>query len=237
MNYDIRIEWGENNCSAYAPSLPGCVATGKTIADTAREMREAIAFHLDCMREDGDKIPRPKRGETGAAFLEIPAYSVSGGKRRDESILVPVDNPDWVVERLAGVRDSRFRSKKEKTEAFSISLGLRNIGAHGKAVKVSDVPVFESPVLHTWIAAESLHRAGIMPIKKRQRLLDAKGRPAIRDVGFALLSWGPWRTIDEVVFAHGDDPLTLGARTLEGLNVRVDAARKKLVAARPILVA
>ena len=57
--YIIIIESGERNCSAYAPDLPGCIATGKTIAETKRNMTEAIKAHLQFMRETGDPIPEP----------------------------------------------------------------------------------------------------------------------------------------------------------------------------------
>ena len=57
--YLIIIESGGRNCSAYAPDLPGCIATGKTIAETKRNMSEAIKAHLQFMRESGDPIPEP----------------------------------------------------------------------------------------------------------------------------------------------------------------------------------
>jgi predicted RNase H-like HicB family nuclease len=55
----VIIEKGEHNYSAYVPDLPGCVATGDTIAEVRREIREAIQFHLDGLREDGLPIPEP----------------------------------------------------------------------------------------------------------------------------------------------------------------------------------
>ena len=45
--------------SAYAPDLPGCIATGRTLEETRIRMRGAIEFHLRGMREDGDPIPVP----------------------------------------------------------------------------------------------------------------------------------------------------------------------------------
>jgi predicted RNase H-like HicB family nuclease len=57
MRYAIVIERAEGNYSAYVPDLPGCVATGDTLAEVESEMREAIAFHLDGLREDGLPIP------------------------------------------------------------------------------------------------------------------------------------------------------------------------------------
>jgi predicted RNase H-like HicB family nuclease len=59
MRYAVVFEWGEANYSAYVPDLPGCVAAGKTFEDTQRLIREAIALHLEGMREDGLPIPEP----------------------------------------------------------------------------------------------------------------------------------------------------------------------------------
>lgn len=59
MRYAIVIEKAENNYAAYVPDLLGCVATGQTVEETEREIREAIAFHLRGMREDGLPIPEP----------------------------------------------------------------------------------------------------------------------------------------------------------------------------------
>jgi predicted RNase H-like HicB family nuclease len=70
MQYTIIIEKGPRNYSAYAPDLPGCVSTGKTVEETKRNMGEAIAFHLKGMREDGDPIPEPT---TTAATVEVAA--------------------------------------------------------------------------------------------------------------------------------------------------------------------
>lgn len=59
MRYAVVIERAENNYSAYVPDLPGCVATGTTLEQTEAEIREAIAFHIEGMREDGLPIPDP----------------------------------------------------------------------------------------------------------------------------------------------------------------------------------
>ena len=59
MRYAIVIEKAENNYAAYVPDLPGCVATGVTVEETEREMREAIALHIRGMQEDGLPIPQP----------------------------------------------------------------------------------------------------------------------------------------------------------------------------------
>ena len=44
MRYAIVIEQAGSNYSAYAPDLPGCVATGNSIADVEARIREAIVF-------------------------------------------------------------------------------------------------------------------------------------------------------------------------------------------------
>ncbi len=59
MQYAIIIENAGANYSAYVPDLPGCITTGATIEETKRNMAEAIAFHLEGMREDGLPIPEP----------------------------------------------------------------------------------------------------------------------------------------------------------------------------------
>ena len=59
MRYAIVIEKAENNYSAYVPDLPGCVATGRTLEEAEKEIRQAIEFHLRGMREDGLPIPEP----------------------------------------------------------------------------------------------------------------------------------------------------------------------------------
>ena len=59
MRYAVVIEKAQDNFSAYVPDLPGCVATGATICEIELQIREAIEFHLDGMRENGTPIPMP----------------------------------------------------------------------------------------------------------------------------------------------------------------------------------
>ena len=59
MRYAVVIEKAEGNYSAYVPDLPGCIATGGTMAEIESEIREAISFHLEGMREDGIPVPVP----------------------------------------------------------------------------------------------------------------------------------------------------------------------------------
>jgi predicted RNase H-like HicB family nuclease len=59
MRYAVVIEKAEGNYSAYVPDLPGCVATGATVAEIESEIRTAIRFHIDGLKEDGLPIPSP----------------------------------------------------------------------------------------------------------------------------------------------------------------------------------
>jgi len=59
MRYAVVIEKAEDNYSAYVPDLPGCVATGPTVQAIEHEIREAIRFHIDGLKEDGLPVPQP----------------------------------------------------------------------------------------------------------------------------------------------------------------------------------
>lgn len=70
MKYTIVIEKAPNNYAAYAPDLPGCVAAADTRDEVIELMREAIEFHLDGLRRDGDPVPPP---QTTAAQTDVAA--------------------------------------------------------------------------------------------------------------------------------------------------------------------
>jgi predicted RNase H-like HicB family nuclease len=59
MRYAIVIEKANGNYSAYVPDLPGCVATGDTVAGVEAEIRDAIRFHIEGLKEDGLPVPYP----------------------------------------------------------------------------------------------------------------------------------------------------------------------------------
>lgn len=68
--YLIIVEQTETGFSAYSPDLDGCVATGATESEVETNMREAIEFHLEGLREEGFAIPDP---HTYSAYLDIAA--------------------------------------------------------------------------------------------------------------------------------------------------------------------
>ncbi len=70
MKYLIVIEQTGTGHSAYAPDVPGCVATGSTREEVEREMRNAIAFHLDGLKAEGMSVPHPS---SSSSYVDIPA--------------------------------------------------------------------------------------------------------------------------------------------------------------------
>ncbi len=68
--YAIVLEKAQSNYAAYVPDLPGCVATGATVAETERRLREAIALHVKGLREDGLPVPEPS---SLVDYVEVPA--------------------------------------------------------------------------------------------------------------------------------------------------------------------
>ena len=59
MRYAGVIEKADGNCSAYVPDLPGCIATGDTVAAVESEIRDAIRFHIEGLQADGITVPQP----------------------------------------------------------------------------------------------------------------------------------------------------------------------------------
>lgn len=62
MEYVVIFEEDNDSCSAYVPDLPGCIAAGDTIEEVRTLIAEAIAFHIEGLREDGDVVPLPSPG-------------------------------------------------------------------------------------------------------------------------------------------------------------------------------
>jgi predicted RNase H-like HicB family nuclease len=68
MRYAIVIEKSENGFGAYVPDLPGCIAVADSVAETEKLIKEAIEFHLEGMREDGQPIPE---ASSLAEYVEV----------------------------------------------------------------------------------------------------------------------------------------------------------------------
>lgn len=72
VRYAVVIKDAGSNHSAYVPDLPGCVATGRTVAETKVAIREAIAFHLEGLREDGSQVSPPS---SRVDYVEVAAVA------------------------------------------------------------------------------------------------------------------------------------------------------------------
>jgi len=83
MKYAVVMERAERNFSAFVPDLPGCIATADSIQDLEVEIRKAITFHIDGLKEDGLPVPEPSCS-LGALYKhyssrnQIAASGVSG---------------------------------------------------------------------------------------------------------------------------------------------------------------
>jgi predicted RNase H-like HicB family nuclease len=70
--YLIVIERADDGgYGAWAPDLPGCVALGETVEEAERQMREAVAFHIEGLRHHGEPVPAPTT--VAAVLLTTPA--------------------------------------------------------------------------------------------------------------------------------------------------------------------
>jgi predicted aspartyl protease len=116
---------------------------------------------------------------------------------------------------------------------FYINCRVENHIDRSKSVHIPKLLV-DTGSENTWIPTENLEKIGVKREKKDVHFIMANGELLTRGVGFAILHVNGHFTIDEVVFAEPGDLALLGARTLEGLNLTVDSAHKKLIAAGPL---
>ena len=113
------------------------------------------------------------------------------------------------------------------------------VANHADRTKRARVPkaLVDTGSDYTWMPETMLKRIGVAEEKKDLAFVMANGQTITRSVGFAIIQVDGHFTIDEVVFGRPGDLTLLGARTLEGLNLRVDAKLKKLVAGGPLRAA
>jgi predicted aspartyl protease len=118
---------------------------------------------------------------------------------------------------------------------FRTTISIENPLKRGDVRSLVDTLVDTGAEL-TWAPREMLEALAIAP-QKRLGFRAADGRAIYRDIGYAIVHAGGTETIDEVVFAEPGDMVLLGARSLEGLNLRVDSRSKQLIDAGPIVAA
>ncbi|RKU17633.1 hypothetical protein C6503_10725 [Candidatus Poribacteria bacterium] len=88
MRYLVIFEQGDTNYSAYVPDLPVCVAVGDTLEETRKEIAEAMKFHIECLQEDGEIIPKPMSklsdqtsSDITAEFVEVEIDNITAAKQ------------------------------------------------------------------------------------------------------------------------------------------------------------
>ena len=96
MRYLVFFEHGDANYSAYVPDLPVCVAVGDTLEETRKQISEAIKFHIECLQEEGEGVPKstsklPHQTPSGvsAEFVNIEADTVKTKKPSVSISLAP----------------------------------------------------------------------------------------------------------------------------------------------------
>jgi predicted RNase H-like HicB family nuclease len=70
MKYAVIVEEGENSFGAYVPDLPGCVAAAETKEEVLELIQEAIEFHIEGLREDGQPVPE---ASSSIEYVEVRA--------------------------------------------------------------------------------------------------------------------------------------------------------------------
>lgn len=118
---------------------------------------------------------------------------------------------------------------------FRTTVSIENPLRRGELRSLPDTLVDTGAEL-SWAPREVLESLGIKP-EKHLGFRTADGRAVYRDIGYAIVHAGGTQTNDEIVFAEPGDMILLGARSLEGLNLRVDARTKQLIDAGPIVAA
>ena len=112
------------------------------------------------------------------------------------------------------------------------TIAIEHPARRGTRVELSDV-IVDTGSEYTWVPQPILESIGLAP----ERVVDfvtSDGRQIERGVGFANIYAEGTSTADIVVFAARGDLILLGARSLDGLNLRVDLVSRRLVAAGPV---
>lgn len=126
--FAVVFEKTPENWSGYVPDLPGCVSTGRTLADMRRNMREAVSLHTQSMVDDGESLPARRRSprqalkgneeETGAYAECGDPYAVA------ESVTVQVFPPRPEARMLRSIRRDAIRRKSAFEKACATWIPL-----------------------------------------------------------------------------------------------------------------
>ena len=71
MKYLVIIEETKTGYSAFSPDLPGCIAAGSSKEEVEKNMKEAIAFHLEGMGQEGLEVPKSHSFSTRLTLYQL----------------------------------------------------------------------------------------------------------------------------------------------------------------------
>jgi predicted aspartyl protease len=132
-----------------------------------------------------------------------------------------------------GFQDSWSSSYNLDMGTFKIRCKIENISKRTKSTVIPQM-LADTGSEYSWVPSSVLEKIDVEREKKEVAFVMANGQTVTRSVGFAIIRYDKFFTVDEVVFAEKGDLLLLGARTLEGLSLIVDPGQKRLVASGPI---
>jgi len=113
-----------------------------------------------------------------------------------------------------------------------IGIVIESLTRRGERRELANVMV-DTGSEYTWVPRPLLEQLTV-PVERVQQFVTADGRVIAREMGYAIVHAADVRTVDEVVFAEAGDMTLLGAHTIEGMNLRIDLATKRLVPAGPV---
>lgn len=123
----------------------------------------------------------------------------------------------------------------EEMGTLRVTVGIENVSQTGAVHELPDTMV-DIGSNFTWVPRNVLESLNIA-VQRRQQFSVADGRRVERDIGYAIVHAAGLATADIVVFAEAEDLVLLGARSVNGLNLRIDVVLKQLVDAGPVIAA
>lgn len=134
MRYLVFFEQGHTNYSAYVPDLPVCVAVGDTLEETRKEISEAIQFHIECLQEDGEVVPKSTSklsdqtpSGVSAEFVNVEVKSKKQFIIRD-SIISNVEKLAQLLKNLQTAKRLKFNLVMPTDKCISIYVRGISIG-------------------------------------------------------------------------------------------------------------
>ena len=104
LKYAVVYEQTPNNYGAYVPDLPGCISTGASWHEIQDNIREAIVFHIEGLRENGDSVPTPRMSIGDAMTFHSGVLSEHSGAASQLETTAATVEIEFTPARPAGVR-------------------------------------------------------------------------------------------------------------------------------------